>query len=70
MTTIAIARAALEVPASVQNSNVVQDAQWRLRDALRLAAPCRDEDPAPSYVLKAVRDLQSWVQFCLDRPVV
>lgn len=70
MTTIAIARAALEVPASVQNNNCVQDGQWRLRDALKLAAPCKDEDPAPSYVLKAVRDLQSWVQFCLDRPVV
>lgn len=70
MTTIAAAIAALEVPASVQNSNVVQDAQWRLRDALKLAAPYKDEDPAPSYVLKAVHGLQSWVQFCLDRPVI
>lgn len=67
MTTIALATAALNVPASTQNNNCVQDAQWRLRDALKLAASCRDEDVAPSYVLKAVADLQSWVNLELSR---
>jgi hypothetical protein len=44
------------------NNNCVQDAQWRLRDALKLARQrLSDTDPAPSYVVKAVKDLRSWL---------
>lgn len=52
----------LKVPAHCANNNCVQDAQWRLRDALKLAASVRvAHTEAPSYVVKAVADLQSWV---------
>lgn len=52
------ARDALTVPAHKANNNCVQDAQWRLRDALKLAG---DRDLAPSWVVKAVQDLRSWL---------
>lgn len=58
------ARAALIVPAHKANNNCVQDAQWRLRDAIKLAmtrAANVDGGMAPSYVVKAVNDLKSWV---------
>ena len=67
MTTIADAILALDVPVSAQNSNCVLDAQWRLRDALKLAAPYRIDGAAPGYVLKAVADLKSWVDHDLSR---
>jgi hypothetical protein len=68
MLTIGQARAALVVPASAQNVSVVQDGQFRLREALGLAGRSRrDEDEAPSYVVTAVRGLQSWVEHCLAR---
>ena len=52
------ARTALIVPAHKANNNCVQDAQWRLRDALKLAGNRVD---APTYVAKAVNDLKSWL---------
>lgn len=58
--TFAEAHAALNVPAHKANNNCVQDAQWRLRDALKLAARMGSET-VPSYVARAVTDLQSWV---------
>jgi hypothetical protein len=52
----------LNVPVEVQNVNTVQDAQWRLRDALKLASRrLSGSDDAPSYVLEAVRGLDSWI---------
>jgi len=60
--TVADAKTALNVPAAVQNNNCVQDAQWRLRAALDLAAPYyADADPAPDYVLQALAGLESWI---------
>jgi hypothetical protein len=68
ITTIATAAATLNVPASTQNNNCVQDAAWRLRDALKLAAHFyKDEDAAPDYVLTAAAGLKSWVDFALSR---
>jgi hypothetical protein len=50
------------VPAHKANNNCVQDAQWRLRDALTLAGRMHAlTDAAPSYVVKAVSDLRSWL---------
>lgn len=60
---IAEAIAAHKVPAHKANNNCVQDAQWRLHDAIKLAKHSRcDTDEAPSYVVKAVNDLKSWVK--------
>jgi hypothetical protein len=68
MLTIGQARVALNVPASVQNVNVVRDGQYRLREALDLAGRSRSgDDEAPSYVAEAVRGLRSWVEFALAR---
>jgi hypothetical protein len=56
------ARAALVVPTSKANNNCVQDAQTRLREALKLAQMAGSRsDEAPSYVVKAVQDLRSWL---------
>lgn len=56
------ATAALTVPANKVNNNCVQDAQWRLRYALKLASASREgTDEAPNYVVKAVADLRSWL---------
>jgi hypothetical protein len=64
--TIAEARAALIVPAHLRNNNCVQAAQSRLREEIALATnprviPLADTDRAPDYVVKAVRDLRSWL---------
>jgi hypothetical protein len=60
--TLAQAIAALQVPAHKANNNCVQDAQWRLRDAIKLALRGGTEaDKAPSYVVKSVADLRSWL---------
>lgn len=68
ITTIADVAATLNVPASTANNNCVQDAQWRLRDALKLAAHFyTDDDPAPDYVLTAAAGLKSWVDLALSR---
>jgi hypothetical protein len=53
--------AALKVPANKANNNCVQDAQWRLREAIALASWGNDPHTAPSYVVKAVNDLKSWL---------
>lgn len=51
-----------DVPAKFLNDNCVQDAQWRLADALELATDFYNEDAAaPDYVVKAVNDLASWI---------
>jgi hypothetical protein len=61
MLTLAAASLALKVPAEFVNNNCVQDAQWRLREAISLAMESRSgSDEAPSYVRKAVNDLRSW----------
>ena len=50
------------IPADKRNNNCVQDAQWRLRDMIKLAERVeRNTEEAPSYVVKAVRDLRSWL---------
>lgn len=62
--TLTEATAALTVPASKANNNCVQDAQWRLRDMLKLAKagePGCGGNAAPAYVVKAVNDLRSWL---------
>lgn len=60
---IATATAALDVPANMRNNNCVMDAQWRLRDALKLAARRHTADAdAPTYVVQAVADLRSWLR--------
>ena len=48
------------IPADKRNNNCVQDAQWRLRDAIKLADTIGHTE-APSYVVKAVHDLRSWL---------
>lgn len=56
------ATAALIVPANLANNNCVQDAQWRLRDLLKLASNSRSgEDTAPDYVARSVTSLKSWL---------
>lgn len=61
--TVDAARAAVtSIPAHKCNDNCVQDAQCRLRDALKLASHFHTgTDIAPSYVARAVADLQSWL---------
>lgn len=54
------ARARLALPADKANNNCVQDARLRLREAIILAESTGRAD-APSYVLKAIRDLDSWL---------
>jgi hypothetical protein len=59
--TMTEARAALSaIPFRFLNNNCVQDAAARLRAAMDLAGD-RDVD-APSYVVKAVNDLASWLK--------
>jgi hypothetical protein len=54
------ATTALIVPAHRANDNCVRDAQWRLRDAIKLANLAGWEK-APSYVVAAVDALKSWL---------
>ena len=62
--TMSEARAAIRaIPVQYLNNNCVQDAQWRLADAIQLACHGRFEyDVAPDYVVKAVNDLASWLK--------
>lgn len=64
--TISQARVALNVPARCANNNCVIDGQARLREALDLAMGGKtqlytEDSEAPSYVLRAVKGLQSWI---------
>ena len=53
-----------DVPVKFLNNNCVQDAARRLRAALDLACHGGFEyDAAPSYVVKAVNDLASWLSY-------
>lgn len=53
-----------DVPAKFLNNNCVRDAQWRLADAIQLACHGGFEyEAAPSYVVKAVNDLASWLSY-------
>ena len=62
------AAAALKVPAICANNNCVRDAQWRLRESLRVARQLRDgTDAAPDYVVRSVAALQSWVDHDAQR---
>lgn len=61
--TLSEAEATLVVPADKANNNCVQDAQWRLRDVLKLAYRERQPtDEAPSYVVERVNNLKSWLK--------
>lgn len=51
-----------DIPVDKRNNNCVQDGQWRLREALKLADNFYGPDEVvPDYVLKAVKGLQSWL---------
>lgn len=61
--TMTEARAALRaIPVQYLNNNCVQDACARLRAALDLAIGEPNRVVAPSYVVKAVTDLASWLK--------
>lgn len=61
MTMHQAARALTEIPADKVNDNCVLDAQWRLRDAIKLAYNLyTPDDAAPSYVIERVKNLRSW----------
>ena len=51
------------IPAAAANDTGVQDAVIRLRQAVALALSSREPtDEAPSYVLKARKDMSSWIE--------
>jgi hypothetical protein len=61
--TMTEARAAIRaIPVQYLNNNCVQDAAARLRAAMDLASGEPNRVDAPSYVVKAVNDLASWLR--------
>jgi hypothetical protein len=61
---MATAHESLTVPANVANSNVVIDGQKRLKEVLNLADRFyKPTDSAPGYVVTAVENLQSWINY-------
>jgi hypothetical protein len=61
--TMTEARAAIRaIPVQYLNNNCVQDAAARLRAAKDLASGEPNRVDAPSYVVKAVNDLASWLK--------